>query len=475
MNLPKIIQGGMGVAISDWRLAHAVSSLGHLGVVSGTGISHILSARLQDGDPGGNTRRALAHFPFPEAVERVLKRYFVEGGIPPGKAYKRPVLWNIKPQRDLVELTIIANFVEVFLAKEGHGNPVGINLLEKVQMPTISSLYGAMLAGVDFVLMGAGIPMQIPGILDQLAKHEPTRYRIDVVGGKEEHFLHFDPNELFQGLADFLKRPMFLPIISSFVLAQALIKRATGYIDGFVVETPIAGGHNAPPRGTVEYNDEGEPIYTEKDVVDLEKLKTLERPFWLAGGYGNAEKLVEALDAGAAGIQVGTAFAYCDESGMEASIKQQVIDKVLSEGVRVHTSSVVSPTGFPFKVVRVEGTLADRDVYQTRERVCDIGYLRHQYEKEDGTLGYRCSAEPVDQFVKKGGSADDTEGRVCLCNCLVATAGFGQRRSSGAVEPQMVTSGDDLPNIRQFLKDGATRYSAADVVAELERVALAVA
>ena len=30
-------------------------------------------------------------------------------------------------------------------------------------------LYGAMLAGVDYVLMGAGIPRTIPGILDSLA------------------------------------------------------------------------------------------------------------------------------------------------------------------------------------------------------------------------------------------------------------------------------------------------------------------
>ena len=41
-----------------------------------------------------------------------------------------------------------ANFVEVFLAREGHVHPVGINFLEKIQMPHLPSLYGAMLAGV---------------------------------------------------------------------------------------------------------------------------------------------------------------------------------------------------------------------------------------------------------------------------------------------------------------------------------------
>ena len=42
-----IIQGGMGVAVSDWRLAGAVSSEGQLSVVSGTDIDTVLVRRLQ--------------------------------------------------------------------------------------------------------------------------------------------------------------------------------------------------------------------------------------------------------------------------------------------------------------------------------------------------------------------------------------------------------------------------------------------
>jgi nitronate monooxygenase len=466
MTLPKIIQGGMGVAISDWRLARAVALQGQLGVVSGTGIAIVMTARLQEGDPQGAMRRALAAFPFQDAAQRVLDRYFVEGGIPRGKPYRRPPMWSMKPSRELEELTVIANFVEVFLAKEGHHNPIGINLLEKVQMPTMASLYGAMLAGVDFVLMGAGIPLQIGGILDKLANHEPTQYRLDVLNATEEHYLHFDPRALFPEVSGTLKRPMFLPIISSFVLAQALLKRTSGRIDGFVVELPIAGGHNAPPRGQLQLNARGEPIYTEKDAVDLEKLAKLGLPFWVGGGYGNPEKLVEALAHGAAGIQVGTAFAYCDESGMAAEIKQRVIQKVLDGTIDVLTSATASPTGFPFKVVQLEGTLSDASVYEARERVCDIGYLRHLYE-QDGKIGFRCPAEPVDHYVKKGGDLEDTVGRVCLCNALGSTTGYIHHRPDGTPEPAIVTSGDDLINIVQFLSEGATHYSAADVIAKL--------
>ena len=71
--LPTIIQGGMGVGVSNWRLARAVSWLGQLGVVSGTVLDQVFARRLQDGDPGGHMRHALDHFPFPEMAERIWK------------------------------------------------------------------------------------------------------------------------------------------------------------------------------------------------------------------------------------------------------------------------------------------------------------------------------------------------------------------------------------------------------------------
>ena len=56
----------------------------------------------------------------------------------------------------------------------------------------------------------------------------------------------------------------------------------------------------------------GEPLYGERDVADLEKIKALGLPFWLAGGHGKPGHLAAALQQGAAGIQVGTALAFCD-------------------------------------------------------------------------------------------------------------------------------------------------------------------
>lgn len=469
MKLVEIIQGGMGVAISDWRLAQAVSMQGQLGVVSGTGIHQVLIGRLMDGDLEGHVRRALEYFPFQEPVQRILEKYFIPGGKETTLPYKRPSMWTLKPPKELNELTVIANFVEVFLAKEGHENPVGINLLEKLQMPTMASLYGAMLAGVDYVIMGAGIPLQIPGILDRLKNHEKVSYRVDVLGAdrQDDFRLHFDPQAIFADAAEKIRnipRPNFLPIISSVVLAKTLIRRATGKVDGFVVEGHIAGGHNAPPRGKMHLNEEGEPIFGEKDTPDLEKIKDLGLPFWLAGGYDNPQKLEEAKEAGAAGIQVGTAFAFCEESGMEESAKQRVIQKVVDEEAVVLTDAFVSPTGYPFKVVQIEGTMSDPEVYEQRTRLCDVGLLRSLYKKDDDTIGYRCPAEPADQYLKKGGQPEDLEGRGCLCNNLGASAGFPQTRPDGYVEPPLVTSGKGLPALGQFFRPGQRSYTAKDVI-----------
>ncbi|NUM45206.1 MAG: nitronate monooxygenase [Anaerolineales bacterium] len=459
----------MGVAISDWRLAKAVSQLGQLGVVSGTAVSRVLASRLTDGDLTGHVRRALASFSVPEPVQKILNRYYVPGGKTPDMPYTSPPAYNLRPPTFLDQLTAIANYVEVFLAREGHGGLVGINLLEKVQMPNLASLYGAMLAGVDVVLMGAGIPTQIAGVLDKLSRHEPVSYRVDVLGAgpEDDHRIHFDPERVFPGISKLvgqLKRPKFFPIISSVVLAQALLKRSEGEVSGFVIEGPTAGGHNAPPRAGGALNEKGEPIYGEKDVVDLEKMKKFGLPFWLAGGYGNPFQVQAALDAGAAGVQVGTAFALCDESGMEAGLKKKLLRQVLDEEAQVFTSPLASPTGFPFKVALLEGTMSDPEIYQERNRICDLGFLRSIYKREDGSVGYRCASEPVEDYVKKGGLEENTLARTCLCNNLMSTAGFPQRRKDGYVEKPIVTSGDDLVAVGQFVRAGKTSYSAEDVV-----------
>ena len=454
----------MGVAVSNWRLARSVSLLGELGVISGTALAMILARRLQCGDLSGEMRRALEHLPLRGVAERVLAHHYVPGGKSPDAPFALTPMPTLESSAASTELTIAANFVEVFLAKRGHDGLVGINLLDKIQLPTLPSLYGAMLAGVDFVLMGAGIPRSIPGVLDRLARGEPAELRIDVAGALpgEDFTSRIDPRR-FLPEPPALARPRFLAIVSSATLAMTLARKSNGRVDGFVVEGELAGGHNAPPRGPLQLDASGQPVYGPRDVPDLQKIRELGLPFWLAGSYARPDRLGEALRLGAAGVQVGTAFAFCSESGIEPALKREVIRASRGGCAGVFTDPNASPTGFPFKVVDLPGSASDSGVCAARRRICDLGYLRQLYRKADGSVGYRCPGEPVEAYVRKGGNEADTAGRKCLCNGLAATVGLGQRRG-GAPEPALVTAGDELAHLSRLIAPDEEHYTAADVI-----------
>lgn len=459
----------MGIGISRWPLARAVSRAGQLGVVSGVALDTVISRALQLGDSGGHIRRALAHFPDPAIAARVLERYFREGGIAPDAPFVLPPAPRLDPGPDHQELLMAANFAEVWLAREGHLGWVGVNYLEKLQMFALPSIYGAMLAGVDFVLMGAGIPREIPGVLDGLAAHQDVSLRVTVLGAarEDDHRTRFSPRALLQ-LGTPLKRPRFLAIVSSTALSRMLVKLGPGAVNGLVIEAATAGGHNAPPRGDAQLDARGEPVYGPKDDVDLAAIRALGVPFWLAGSRGTPEGLRAALEAGAAGIQAGSAFALCDESALEPSLKARLLEKVAAGAIDIATDPCASPTGFPFKVVRLEGTLSEDEVYRKRPRICDAGGLRQPCLTPEGKLEYRCPAEPVSAYITKGGAEPETLGRKCLCNALLANAGLGQRRGGGPELP-LVTLGNAAAALARFIPPGARAYSARHVIDTLLR------
>ena len=467
MQYPIIIQGGMGVGVSDWRLARAVARTGQLGVVSGTALDQIFIRRLQQGDPGGGLREALSHFPDQRMVQAILETYFIPQGKPARQPFKMTPMLTLNPDKSRIALIIAAAFADVFLAKQGHNGKIGINLLEKIQLPNLFSLYGAMLAGVDVVIMGAGIPVEVPGILDRLSKHQAATMKIDVLGASpDDHFqMKLDPAAFFPGSLPDLRRPEFLCIVSSDVLAKVMMRKASGAVNGFIVEGPTAGGHNAPPRGRLKLNHNNEPVYDDRDLANLEKIKGLGLPFWLAGSYGRPDRLKEALAFGARGVQVGTAFAISEESGFAEELKTRIKKNIISRSARVHTDPFASPTGFPFKIFPLDGSLSEEEEYQKRPRVCDLGYLRHLYKKKDGTVGYRCPAEPIAAYIQKGGRLEDTRNRKCLCNGLLANLGLAQPLPDKKdMEKELVTFGDDISFIAGFIGSEQDSYSASQVV-----------
>ena len=162
----------------------------------------------------------------------------------------------------------------------------------------LPSLYGAMLADVDVVLMGAGIPRRDPGRpRSARRRHEAVSLRLDVAGRRRSDVS--SSTSIRRRSASARRRPAAGPAPTPDASSRSSRPRPSPRPScasrrtashGFVVEGPIAGGHNAPPRGQLQLDERGEPVYGERDVVDLEQMQALGVPFWLAGAYGSRER-----------------------------------------------------------------------------------------------------------------------------------------------------------------------------------------
>jgi len=474
-NVGKIIQGGMGAGVSGYTLANAVSSEDDaMGVVSGTALDVIMARRLQQGNT--EVRDALLEYPDKEFAQKVIDRYFVDGGkTEEGFKAKQFPAFIADENRDirlsnpnLEKLIAAANFVEVRLAKKGHNNPVGINYLHKIQWPLMPSIYGAMLAGVDHILIGAGFPTEVPAVLESLAEGEVSRMRVPLFTGEKDYHLLFDPKGVLD-TSTRLEVPGFIGIVGNHLGVKGLKD-----VDGYIFEGPPAGGHNAPAREK-GLTDAGEPRYGPKDDINYKLLEGLlsknaegrgvVQPFWLAGSYAN--RLGEAIELGARGIQVGTIAAFSRESGLYGQLRRHALQEIM-KGAQVFTDPRASPSGFPFKILRADGTLAIPELYEGRERICNLGYLIDLGLRGDGSVFTRCPAEPIVDYIKKGGEQDDTLGRMCLCNSLMADIGIGSVYK-GVPERPLVTSGVYLGDVKAMVDSHGLDYSVKDALNYIKR------
>ncbi|MGV8040252.1 MAG: hypothetical protein AB2L07_09295 [Thermoanaerobaculaceae bacterium] len=180
--------------------------------------------------------------PDPSIADRIIRTYHA-GSRPQGARVRLPGAHSLRDSHELLQETIAGTFVEVFLAREGHDRPVGMNLLTKIQLPTLAALYGAMLAGVDVVIMGAGIPREVPAILDALATHRDVSMAVHVEGGHGETTTSASSPEprdaLVANLPPELRRPLFFPIVSSNLLATTMVRKSSG--------RGRRAGHRGPP------------------------------------------------------------------------------------------------------------------------------------------------------------------------------------------------------------------------------------
>jgi len=492
--LPLLLGGGMAVGISTPTLVKAVSTyeipcLGRglcLGITSGTAAANLLARCLQHGDT--RVRLALdalaALAPSLDSELNALYRaYFIPGGKAASQPYKPVRAFGLDAPRWLQLLTIAGNFTTVWECKQGHDNPVGINYLQKIELSQLPALYGAMLAGVDYVCVGAGNPAAFPGHLRGLARREPVEQIVHVARATKPHTIRFEPQGFGGKELPELRGPRFIAIVSTCEQAEQLAGSEATRPFGFVFERPSAGGHNAPPADYRRILGEP-PTWGAKDELDLRRLAGLREPFWLAGAYGNPEGLRRALEVGAAGVQFGTILAFSNESGMSPALRLGALERIWHKDLAVVTEPLMSPTGFPFKVVQLSGSLSEEAVRSGRERVacCDLGHLvtpvetNRRVTRPDGGIEEvvevqtLCPAEPVEAFSRKGGVMMRRKGAICLCNGLMSTAGYPGIRGD-YVEPPVVTAGDaSVKDVRDLqVQVRRLTYSAAEAIARVLR------
>ena len=225
----------------------------------------------------------------------------------------------------------------------------------------------------------------------------------------------------------------------------------------------MAGGHNAPPRRL----QDTETGYGPLDEPNIAKIRDVGLPFWMAGGRATPASAQEAIELGAEGVQVGSLFALSNESGLLPEYREQMLDAARNGNLRVRTDHLASPTGFPFKVVELPGTVGEQSTYEARPRLCDLGYLRSSHIDDAGKVTYRCAAEPDKPYLKKGGEESELKGRICLCNGLVAAIGLGQERPDGYKEAPLLTLGSTTADVEGMLKEFPNGWSAVDVIDRL--------
>lgn len=482
---PKIILGGMGVAVSWWYLVRlaclATSKLGldFLGIVSLTAIGDVAIRRLQLGDK--DMLRALHAFPVSEVAAIICEKYYIEGGKRSKDSFHQLPLFSLDPSWDLIWINIFAGFAEVWLAREGHEGKVGVNILEKIQMPIIYNLLGAMWAGADAVIVGAGLPIQIPEVINAILEGREIFYRLTVAGDcrGQEFVMQLDLEKLLQRVSAKsrhnvnslrLDRPWFFPIVTLSGTAKILEDKIGEEITGFVVEEKDAGGHNAPPRNKkADRNQFGELVYGPKDVIDWTYFAELSKrkPFFPAAGFISRAKRKEYAQYNPAGFQIGGPFGACNGTGIHQPILLVLRNLLMKGQLEVLSNPDISSSGYPFQTASLYGTLAEVGIRENRKKRCNLGYLRQAY-CENGELKFRCSAEEPSVYVAKGGKLDDTVNKGCLCNGLMSNIGLAQVYKDGYREPSVVTyskTGHDV--LRRLLIENRGQLPVSELLVEL--------
>lgn len=274
-----IVQGGMGVGVSAHRLAGTVASLNAVGTLSSVDL-----------------RRH-----HPDLMERTTRI----GTGPEAKA--RINAANLEAlDREIKAARAIA---------QGRGL-LAVNVMRAVAeyAPYVTR---ACESGIDAVVVGAGLPLDLP----ELAADFPRVALIPILSDA-------------RGIALVLKK----------------WERKRRLPDAIVIEHPKhAGGH----LGAARIEELGDARFEFENVIPeartaLRALGAEDRvPLIAAGGINTPQRVRELIALGAAAVQLGTAFAVTEEGDAHPEFK-----RVLAEAKPEDIVEFISVAGLPARAVR---------------------------------------------------------------------------------------------------------------------------
>lgn len=337
INTP-VVQGGMGVGVSLSPLASAVAREGGLGIISSAGLDRLVSKRTD-------------------------KKF---------SAYE-------------------AVYEEVSLAKS-KGGFAGINIMCALVRDYENSVKGALDAGADVIISGAGLPLNLPAI-------QPP------------------------------KDTALIPIISSARALELICKKweRLGYRpDAAVLEGPLAGGHLGFKIDQI--NLESNKLENLLPPVKDTAKKYGGFPVIVAGGIYTHADIVRFIEMGADGAQMGTRFLATEESSASALYKQAVISAKEEDIIVAHDPG--SPCGLPFRIIK-QSPMYVSALKRLREPKCNKGYVL--LKDKDGNFTV-CPAK------------ESNEHHFCICNGLLSSAGYNADK-----EEQLYTVGSNAYRVREIL------------------------
>jgi len=277
-----VVQGGMGVGVSAHRLAGSVAALGAVGTISSVDL-----------------RRH-----HPDLMERTHE-------LLPGEAATQAAKLAI----NAANLEALEREIRAARTLSGGRGLLAVNVMRAVA-EYAPSVKRALECGIDAVVVGAGLPLDLP----DLAQDHP--------------------------------QALLVPILSDARGVQLLVRkweRKKRLPDAIVIEHPrLAGGH----LGAARIADLGDPRFDFENVIpqSLAFLRSAgidkHIPLIAAGGIRSHADIVRLQALGAAAVQLGTPFAVTLESDAHAEFK-----RVLAQARDEDMVEFTSVAGLPARAV----------------------------------------------------------------------------------------------------------------------------